>query len=266
MKKEIPTENKETDEKPKTPIVVNGKAKKEKGLTKLKDKLLGKRKKDSALSAEPSKKAKQADLGSTKSSVETPLVRSNVKSAKAAAETLVSSASKKARTSNVSNKMVKDFDEPAFNEGGNSITFTPMRTKNKVNEKQTQMAHQKVGLDTLELKHIHDQGENHKKMVQKNALTEEVEVWVPNKKYSGKLKGAFEKQQQVVEGKKFAQFEHGVHTPPAFIRKSVAKATAPNTDPGKTTKASRSSVCIAVEPFSGTNYLWFNLNVQTNVI
>ena len=249
MKKEISTENKETDEKPNTPIVVNGKAKKDKGLTKLKEKLLGKRKKDSALSAEPSKKAKQADLGATKSTVETPLVRSSVKSAKEATETSVSSASKKARTSNVSNKMVKDFDEPAFNEGGNSITFTPTSSKVKVTEKQTQMAHQKVGLDTLELKHIHDQEENHKKMDQKNALTEEVEVWVPNKKYSGKLKGAFEKQQKVVEGKKFAQFEHGVHTPPAFIRKSVAKATAPYTDPGKATKASRGCCCISVEPF-----------------
>lgn len=260
MKKEIPTENKATDEKP-TTIVVNGKAKKEKGLTKLKDKLLGKRKKDSALSAEPSKKAKQAESGSTKSSIETPLVRSSVKSAKEATETSVSSASKKARTSNVSNKMVKDFDEPAFNEGVNSITFTPTSSKVKVTEKQTQMAHQKVGLDTLELKHIHE-GKNHKKMDQKNALTEEVEIWVPNKKYSGKLKGAFEKQQKVVEGKKFAQFEHGVHTPPAFIRKSVAKATAPNTDPGKATKASRGFDCISVEPI----IYRFILNVHTSVI
>lgn len=225
-----------TDEKAKTRTVVNGKTKKEKGLTKLKDKLLGKRKKETS-SAEPSKKSKQADSTCATAGVDTLVHVDNIKSKKTptpaknsnkkdAAVSSVSSTSKKARTLQSTDSGVKDFDTPEFEVGESA----------SVNSNKTTPVHRHVGLDTLELKHIHDQEGSHNKELKKNVLEEEVEIWVPNKKYTGKLKGIHEQLLKVTEGKKFAQFEHGVHTPPAFIRRSLAKVAAPNTDPGKASK------------------------------
>lgn len=227
-----------TEVKAKAEGVINGKTKKEKGLTKLKDKLLGKRKKETLSSSEPSKKSKQAESISATGSVDTPVHGSNIMSNKTptsiknsnkkeAAVLSVSSSSKKARTSQLTRSGMKDFDTPEFEEGESSSVNS--------NKKKTPV-HKHVGLDTLELKHIHDQEGSHKKDVKKDTLEEEVEIWVPNKKYSGKLKGIQEQLQKSTEGKKFAQFEHGVHTPPAFIRRSLAKVAAPNTDPGKASK------------------------------
>lgn len=224
-----------TDEKANTRTVVNGKTKKEKGLTKLKEKLLGKRKKETT--AEPSKKSKQADLTSVTAGVDTPVHVGNIKSKKAttpaknpnkkdAAVSSVSSTAKNARTLQSAERGVKDFDTPEFEVGESA----------SVNSNKTTSVHKHVGLDTLELKHIHDQEGSHDKRVKKDALEEEVEIWVPNKKYTGKLKGIHEQLLKGTEGKKFAQFEHGVHTPPAFIRRSLAKVAAPNTDPGKASK------------------------------
>lgn len=153
----------------------------------------------------------------------TPAKNSNKKNA---AVSSVSSTAKNARTLQSTESGVKDFDTPEFEVGESA----------SVNSNKTTPIHRHVGLDTLELKHIHDQEGSHNKEVKKNALEEEVEIWVPNKKYTGKLKGIHEQLLKGTEGKKFAQFEHGVHTPPAFIRRSLAKVAAPNTDPGKASK------------------------------
>ncbi|XP_061165284.1 ribosomal RNA processing protein 1 homolog A-like [Saccostrea echinata] len=207
-----------TEEKPET---VQKKVKKETGLTKLKDKLLGKRKKDSE-STEPLKKMKQADSNLGTRSEEKPGVAS-VKSQKTAAA--VTPIPKRAMTRKLCENVGKDFEAPPFDVEESDSTCE--KDTASVNKKQP--SHKKVPLDTLELKHIHDEELGHKE-------EEEVEIWVPNKKYSGKLKGLFEKQGKGLGTKKFAQFETSVQTPPAYVRKSVAKAATPNTDPGKASK------------------------------
>ncbi|XP_062572032.1 ribosomal RNA processing protein 1 homolog A-like [Saccostrea cucullata] len=206
------------------------KVKKETGLTKLKDKLLGKRKKDSE-STEPLKKMKRAD---SSQGVEKPSVV-NVKSRKTEAavkssETQkpagISVTPKRAVTRKLAENIEKDFEAPPFDVEDSGSTL-----EKDIASVSKQSSHRKVPLDTLELKHIHDQEVAHKKDVE-----EEVEIWVPNKKYSGKLKGLFEKQGKGQEVKKFAQFETSVPTPPAYVRKAVARIATPKTDPGKASK------------------------------
>ena len=88
----------------------------------------------------------------------------------------------------------------------------------------------------------------------KNGETE-VEIWVPNKKYSGALKEQFAEQMKKAQGEStpkrspktraekadkgqgqnFAQFETLSKTPSAFVRKAVAKVT-PKSKIGKQIK------------------------------
>ncbi|XP_048775041.2 ribosomal RNA processing protein 1 homolog B-like isoform X2 [Ostrea edulis] len=239
-KKENSVENKnETSVKTnsETPTVVKEKMKKETGLTKLKDKLLGKRKKERD-STQSLKKAKQEDSGSGISrSVETPVSRGVIDSQKTETPVKVAkrkssgkiSSVEKERTPKSSQNGIKDFETPTFDEEENYVKTVEKDTSSV---KQKQSRHSKVGLDTLELKHIHDQEVINNKEVKANALEEEVEIWVPNKKYSGKLK----KQEKSAEVKKFAQFEHGAQTPPAYVKKSSAKLATPKTEPGKASK------------------------------
>lgn len=74
---------------------------------------------------------------------------------------------------------------------------------------------------------------------------DEVDIWIPNKKYKGQLSG-FDptlqlgksgslKQHRETKVKaapaSFAQFEEGLRTPPAFVRKAFTKLRPPQTEP-----------------------------------
>lgn len=69
----------------------------------------------------------------------------------------------------------------------------------------------------------------------------EVEIFVPNKKYKGQFKGAFEKEVKKSLGKgkspqaknDFVNFESGTKTPPAFVRRVLTKLKTPKTEPKK---------------------------------
>ncbi|OWF42212.1 ribosomal RNA processing protein 1 homolog A-like [Mizuhopecten yessoensis] len=54
-------------------------------------------------------------------------------------------------------------------------------------------------------------------------LQKEVEIWIPNKKYKGKIKAPLSEQKSA--GSQFAKFDVGLSTPPAFLRKASAKST-----------------------------------------
>lgn len=91
---------------------------------------------------------------------------------------------------------------------------------------------------------------NTKKHINSTADLEETEIWVPNKKYKGKLKGLYEKAIDGISDispkkgdadKSFAKFDKLARTPPAFVRKAVQKVT-PKTEPKKT----GNKVCIVV--------------------
>ncbi|XP_064599442.1 uncharacterized protein LOC135465986 [Liolophura sinensis] len=76
---------------------------------------------------------------------------------------------------------------------------------------------------------------------------EEVDIWIPNKKYKGKFSGfdptlqqgkfPCQKHHRKTEVKaapaSFAQFEEGLKTPPAFVRKAFTKLRPPQTEPVK---------------------------------
>ena len=86
----------------------------------------------------------------------------------------------------------------------------------------------------------------------------EVEILIPNKKYKGKYKEAFKNEMNkslqdssdlnintnnseqvtevVVKGETFAKFEKLKKTPPAFVKKAVAKATSPKSPKGNSPK------------------------------
>lgn len=77
---------------------------------------------------------------------------------------------------------MKDFDILEF-EVGESVS---------VNLNKTIFVYKYVGLDILEFKYIYDKEGSNDKRVKKDVLEEEVEIWVFNKKYIGKLKGIYE--------------------------------------------------------------------------
>ena len=88
----------------------------------------------------------------------------------------------------------------------------------------------------------------------------DIEIWVPSKKYKGALKGQYEQQQAENEklladalkaennkkaatkqGKsrsEFASFDNLMSTPPAFVRKAVAKVTTPASAVARSKKVS----------------------------
>ena len=82
------------------------------------------------------------------------------------------------------------------------------------------------------------------KAVQNGAeeLEEEIEVFVPNKKYKGALKEGFEREMKKSLGKteaSFASFETGAKTPVAFVRRAMSKLKTPKSEPRKSRKQVR---------------------------
>ncbi len=86
-------------------------------------------------------------------------------------------------------------------------------------------------------------GENN---VPENLQNGEVEILIPNKKYKGKYKESSDLNintnnseqvtEVVVKGETFAKFEKLKKSPPAFVKKAVAKATSPKSPKGNSPK------------------------------
>ncbi|XP_069115811.1 ribosomal RNA processing protein 1 homolog A-like [Argopecten irradians] len=103
------------------------------------------------------------------------------------------------------------FDvDPQQDEDMNSKVFT--KTKNKRSKKGEAKSEGKSDMtDAAE--------------ATTDLLQEEVEIWIPNKKYMKKHKANMEAAETKSPVSKFAKFDANVLTPPAFLRKAVAKAT-----------------------------------------
>ncbi|KAL5019480.1 hypothetical protein ScPMuIL_002372 [Solemya velum] len=83
---------------------------------------------------------------------------------------------------------------------------------------------------------------------------DEVEIWVPNKKYKGKLKQNEAKEKF---SSSFAAFEKNPTTPTALVRKSVSSMKTPKTDPKKIKKVNIAEVPASVP--ANAKHVSFNM-------
>ncbi|XP_033758587.1 ribosomal RNA processing protein 1 homolog A-like isoform X2 [Pecten maximus] len=89
-----------------------------------------------------------------------------------------------------------------------------------------------------------------------DVLQDEVEIWIPNKKYMKKRNSSMETSEKKSPGAQFAKFDVNLTTPPAFLRKAVAKST-PKSGRKRTDQVMESE---ALSTPGGRKRVSFNMN------